>query len=232
MLNQALITILGRKKLFMEKAQQFRNFTLNYQSPQQNPTYDMVKGQLMLLDLLGNIFMSLEDYLVYSHHLRNPLRDFHKKIAARNTQVPENEINYLKGIVKKDINSYLLLPKSSDFQFQQEENDLVRSYLNNIVTDMYNKIRNILKFYNRYYRIYIRYKYVLPSILGLYSRTYDIKSNTNIISSFIYIRDNLDKKGKNKFNTYIIQATGLDVLTYFEDIADDIDTIFQFLVLS
>jgi len=237
-LNQSWITLIGRQMLFAEKAQHYRNYVSNYDFAEENISYDIVKMQLMLLDLLSSIFMSLEDYLGHSHHLRLSLGDFSKQIASKNWKVTENEIDYLKSLTKKDISKYLLLPDVSKLNVDYNDIKIVKKNFRNITQIVYKKMRQLLKFYKRYYRVYTKYKHILPAVLGLYARNYNLENiqDKDIVTSNIYIRDRVYVKNKKnrkyKYNTYVILSSGLQSLTYYEQIMEDIKSIFNLLALS
>ena len=90
------------------------------------------------------------------------------------------------------------------------------------------RIKRICKFYHRYYRVYIKYKHILPAVLGLSGKTYDPNDNKFHIDSNIFIRD----YSKHKYDTYIIRANGLESLEYYEAIMEDIKKVFEILLLS
>ncbi len=234
-LNQSVTTLIGRSMLLKEKAQQYRNFILSYETPEEIVTYDMVKMQLMFLDLLGNIFMLLEDFLGHSYHLRTSLKEFPKGIASINKKVAENEIYFLKQLKKKEMFSYLLLPDKSSLRIDRKQVSLVRKNFANITSRNYKRIKNIVRFYFRYYRVYIKYKHILPAVLGVYRKTYDPNLGKNIVASDIFIRDYKLTKGRskrNRYSTYVIHCTGLNSLSYLEDAVDDIRNVFEILLLS
>jgi hypothetical protein len=232
-LNQSVSTIIGRNMLFKEKAQQYRNFLLSYETSEEIVTYDMVEMQIMFLDLLSNIFMFLEDYLGHSYHLKTSMKDFPKQIASMNKRVAEKEIKYLKRLKKNNISSYLLLPDETGLGLNKKEISLVRKNFKNIVARNYNRIKNIVEFYRRYYRVYTKYKHILPAVLGVYRRIYDISKRKNILASDIFVRDYIfTKGGRKRYHTYILHSTGLEPLNYLEDVMDDLKNVFEILLLS
>ena len=239
-LNQSLVTCNARLALFKERAQQCRDYILRYQSLQENITYDIVKLQLMHLELLANIFMLLEDFLGHSHNLKlSALEHFPKLIASRNERVASCEISALAKLRTKGMSNYLLFP--SIVRPNCEEQQLLDSNLNNMAKDTLKRIKNILQFYSRYYRVYVKYKHILPAVLGVHHKKYDTKQNLTVASSYIYIRDYLEYRNKkvktlpnkkDKFYTYIVLASGLEPLTYYESIMDDIKRVYDIILLS
>lgn len=239
-LNQSIITSEARYGLFREKAQQCRNFILNYQSPQENVSYDIVKLQLMHLHLLTNIFMLLEDFLGHSHNLKlSTLEHFPKLIASRNDGVASREISALEKLNAKSISSYLLF--CGIIRPNRNEQQLLENNLNNMAKDILNRIKNVLQFYSKYYRVYVKYKHILPAVLGVHHKKYDTEQNFTVASSYIYVRDYLDYRNKkdkthhhkkDKFYTHIVLASGLEPLTYYESIMDNIKKVYNIILLA
>lgn len=150
-LNQSLITSNARKMIFDDKVQSFRNTILSYESPEQNISYDIAKLQILLLELLSNILMAFEEYLGHSYHLRKSLPDFVKLIASKNKRIAENEMIFLRGLKKKEISKYLLLPDIQSLnKLKTSEIKLVNKSLENIKREIFGRIKNIVKFYKRY----------------------------------------------------------------------------------
>ena len=218
----------GRYDLIQEKIKRYRDLILNPQLYQNNITFDVVKLQITQLDLLSDIFILLEEYLGYGYNLRISLTQFPKSIAGHNRGVIEKELNYLKNLKENDILNYLHLADYSSFPVSKSHKTLIRKNNNKLKKEVYKRIKRILKFYTRYYRIYIKYKHILPAVLGIYGKTYDSMNNKYEIDSHIYIRDYY----KNKYTTYIISSTGLGSLNSYQEIAEDIKVVFEILLLS
>jgi hypothetical protein len=139
----------------------------------------------------------------------------------------------LKRLKKNNISSYLLLPDETGLGLNKKEISLVRKNFKNIVARNYNRIKNIVEFYRRYYRVYTKYKHILPAVLGVYRRIYDISKRKNILASDIFVRDYIfTKGGRKRYHTYILHSIGLEPLNYLEDVMDDLKNVFEILLLS
>jgi hypothetical protein len=150
-----------------------------------------------------------------------------------NETTVKDELCELKKLRKKDIASYLLLPDVLSLDIDKTQIKAVRKNLEWITSSAYKSIRNILLFRQRYYRVYVKYKHILPAVLGLHTETIDTNQRKKILASDIFIRDyEFGKKGRKKNYTYIIRVTSLDSLKYFEEIMDDIRKVFELLLLS
>lgn len=230
-LNHSVVSCDARYSMLKEKAQLYRNLILNYQSLHENITDDFVKLQMLCLDLLSNIFMLLEDYLGHSHLLRKSLKNFPLQIASMNFGVAKDEIKHLEQLNSKNISNYLLITNVTLSDPKQRQ--LVKRSLKNLSNDILKRIKNIVRFYHNYERVYIKYKHILPAILGVHHKRYDIRTTSSVATSYIYIRDYFHvKKQKDKFYTYIVLATGLEPLTYYENIIDDIKKVYEIVLLS
>jgi hypothetical protein len=237
-INQSVITCDARYSLFKERADYCRNLILTYRSPDQNVTLDIVRLQLLHLDMLANIFMLLEDFLGHSSSLRFSLKEFPYRIASRNDRTASDEIEYLRKLKLRDVSSYLLHQNISGLN--GNESKLLQENYRNMRRDILKRIRKILEFHSRYYRVYIKYKHILPVVLGIHHKKYNIGQSFEVSNSFIYIRDFQERKKKpgiisrkrNKFHTYIVLASGLEPLTYYESIMDDIKLVYTLILIS
>jgi hypothetical protein len=225
------VNYLGRVLLLKEKIERFKSKLVLPNYFGKNPYIDMVKIHCEQLDLLSNIFIFMEDFLAYSFNLKESLvilQKFPVEIASENYNTAREEIKTLKNKKELDIHDYLLFPDVNKMKISNKERKLVNEKLAQISKDVHTRIQNIVTFYNNYYRVYLKYKHILPAIMGLHKPT-PHRSNRfqKNISSHIYIRD----YNKNQIRTYII-GCDLETLTYYEDIIKDIGSVFQLLLIS
>jgi hypothetical protein len=191
--------------------------------PVKNITCRVQKAHMIQLQIISGIFMLLEDYLVFSHNLRQPLPKFPGLIISENRNIVWNEIHELELISNSnDIRSYLLLPNPQTLQIKKEEKVFVESQLYALSREMYKRIKRIIKFFKDYGRVYAKYKHILPAIIGVHT----IEPDRYIISH-IYVRDS--QKGKSV--TYIIPCDN-ETLNYYKGLLDDIITTFDALLLQ
>jgi hypothetical protein len=223
-------TSIGRYMLLKEKTERIKNSLLSPMFPKRNLLFDMAKLHCELLDLLANVFMFLEDFLAYSHNLKtsDSLEMFPNKIASENYHTAQREIENLRRMTQSSVDAYLLLPGVGKMPINDNEKRFVIEVLDRIRAYVCDRIQNIVRFYDNYYRVYIKYKHILPAIIGLHQ----IKANPRNafeknISSHIYIRDYY----KKHFKSYVI-PWNIDTLTYYEDLIIDIKSLFELLVMS
>lgn len=95
--------------------------------------------------------------------------------------------------------------------------------LRNFVADIYERIQHITSFYEKYNRIYIKYKHIFSPLIGTIYK--DEKNGLEIPR--IFLRD-MDEK-KNTKNTYIL-STDNETIRYYEKLGDDISTVFSVLL--
>lgn len=231
LLSNAFTTSIGRFQLLKEKSERLKGNTLSPIFGDKNLYLDIAKIHCEQLDLLANVFMFLEDFLVYSHNLNDSLKrlqEFPKNIVFENWNIAENEMKNLTNKKKSDIGKYLLFPEPDQMQLSGKEKRIVKSVLSRISKDTFTRIQNLNKFYENHRRVYMKYKHVLPAIIGLYqTSSSDGKPETKYISSHIYIMDHY----KKKFATYVI-GWNIETITYYEDVFMDIKTLFELLILS
>ena len=153
---------------------------------------------------------------------------FPTKIASENNRTAQREIENLRNMTRSDIDSYLLIPDVGNMPVNTKDKIFIGEVLDRIRADVYERIKNILRFYDNYYRVYIKYKHILPAIIGLHQiRTTPRNIFQKNISSHIYIRD----YHKKNFKSYII-PWNIDTLSYYEDLVIDIKSLFELLVMS
>ncbi len=151
--------------LLSESINQFRTYLLQSNDMPGRSEY-VIKMHAIQLDLISRLFMLLEDYLSYS---------------------------YLLSI--DDISDYLLFKKVDELELNSNDKEFVTKYLNIFSKDIYERVKRIVKFFDNYYRVYIKYKHIFSAIFGIYG----IRDDRSI-ESYIYIRDYL----KEMPSTYII----------------------------
>jgi len=120
-----------------------------------------------------------------------------------------------------------LFPNIKHLLLNLNEKKFLNSQLHQLTNDAYKSTKNILKFYKKYWRVYIKYKHIFNALLGSYSVKLDTINKKKIVSSQIFIRDY-----NKRFSTYILPTTTLDSVNYYQDIIDDISNIFHLLVIS
>lgn len=226
-LHYALSSLMARRENISDKVNNFRNASLAKYSPTENIAVQISRRQVIHLDLLSSIFMFMEDFLGFSHNLRGPLSTFPKSIASKNYHTVEKEISFLKRCNKNDIKRMLLFPDITKFTIEGYEKKLVSKHLQNIANDTYLSLKNILRFYRRFYRVYIKYKHIFAAILGTGRERLDFANKNIVYSSQIFIRDY-----NEGFSTYIIPTTSIDSVDYYEDIIDAIYTVFLNLIIA
>lgn len=226
-LHYGFKALLARREILEKKLSDFRNYSLVEYPPLDNLIEEVSKRQVIHLDLLSSIFMFMEDFLGYSHNLRKSLISFPKHIASRNDKTVRDEIKYLTQLKKKDIPQYLLFPNIKLLSIDKSEKMLLNYHLQQIDNDEYKSIKNIIKFYKKYYRVYIKYKHIFTALLGFYNKRVDTKNKKIIISSQILIRDY-----NKRFSTYILPTTSIESVDYYQDVIDNILNIFITLIIS
>jgi hypothetical protein len=163
--------------------------------------------------------MLLEDYFSYSNLTRKSLVNFAESVASVKIELVRDEIKHLEQINTEDISDYLLFTAVDELQLNIDDREFINERLKTFSDDVYQRIKRIVKFYNNYYRVYVKYKHILSAIIGIYGIT-----NNREITSEIYIRDY-----KNEPATYVIPVH-LGVLEYYERIKEDIITVFETLI--
>jgi hypothetical protein len=225
--NQTILSH-SRVLLLQETAQRYRNYILQGIDSSSNMTDSIAKLHVTQLDLIAGIFMLLEDYIAYSHHLRRSLTDLPKTIVSKNIGLISNEIAHLKKLKLGDIRGYLLFPSLHDLNLGKEDRKFVSQVLRNIAKDIHNKIREITKFYQLYYRVYIKYKHIFTAVVGQHQA---IPSPYNPLQkevvSHLYVRDH----NEGRACTYIVPTT-LEALEYYESIIEDIGVVFDNLLTT
>ena len=226
-LQYGIKSIMARRDFLGNKINDFRNYSLMEFSPVDDLTEQISRRQIVHLDLLSSIFMFMEDFLGYSYNLRKPLHEFPKLIASRNDKTVKFEIDLLKKYKKKDINQFLLFTDVKLLPIDAGEKMIVNNHMKNIVDDTHKSIRSILRFYRKYYRLYIKYKHILSALLGFHRIYFDIHNKRQKISSQIYIRDY-----NRGFSTYMIPTTSMECVDYYQDIVEDIFNVFLTLMIA
>jgi hypothetical protein len=134
--------------------------------------------------------MFMEDFLVYSHYLHGDLSELPYLRASENISVPNQEVTYLEGIDIEGIAKFLLVHRTDELIIREDKKDFAAQKLDWINSTAYEKIKTILKFYNTYYRVYIKYKHGFSAIIGTYSIVRNSYSDRpDEIKSHIIIRD-------------------------------------------
>lgn len=121
----------------------------------------------------------------------------------------------------------LLFPDITKLSIDRCEKKVVNKHLQNIANDTYVSLKNILRFYAKFYRIYIKYKHIFAAILGTHSTIFDFQNRNIVYRSQIFIRDYT-----NGFATYIVPTTSIDSVDYYEDIINSIFTVFLNLIIA
>jgi hypothetical protein len=127
----------------------------------------------------------------------------------------------------REINQFLLLPSVTSLPIESHEKMIVNRHLQNISEDTFKSIKRILRFYRKYYRVYIKYKHIFSALLGFHRSFLDAHVKKQKISSQIYIRDY-----EKRFSTYIIPTTSIESVDYYQDIVDDIYNVFLTLMIA
>ncbi len=104
--------------------------------------------------------MLLEDYLSYSYLLRNSLVNLPKSIASKNIGIVNEEVKHLHQISIDDISDYLLFKKVDELELNNNDKEFVTKYLKIFSKDIYERLKRIVKFFDNYYRVYIKYKHI------------------------------------------------------------------------
>jgi hypothetical protein len=110
------------------------------------------------------------------------------------------------------------------------EKKIVNYHLQKIPEDYLPSIKTILRFYGKYYRVYIKYKHIFTALLGFQSSRLDIPRKKVIIGGQIYIRDYNDH-GK-RFSTYILPNTSIECVEYYQEMIDRIRHVFYILIYA
>ena len=229
-LQYGIKSLKARWGLLEKKVSEFRDCSLAEFSPVDSQTEQISRRQIIHLDLLSSIFMFMEDFLGYSYNLRKPSQEFPKLIASRNYKTVEKEIALLEKLKKRDIGQFLLFPDLEPLSLDSNEKKIVNHHLQKISEDYLSSIKIILRFYGKYYRVYIKYKHIFTALLGFQSNRLDIPRKRVIIGGQIYIRDyNGNSKG---FSTYILPNTSIECVEHYQEIIDRIRHVFYLLIYA
>lgn|SRR5574341_1105660 len=189
----------------------------------------ITRTQVLQLEIIAGLFMILEDYLTFSRLMRTTLRELPLRIAHQNAMgIMKDEIDYLREIRILEMRNYLLFPDIKTLGLSTKEKRFLRFHLQDLAKKTLAITKRIVIFYDRYNRIYVRYKHAFTPLVGLPGKHIDPASGKTSLSSIIYVRDiTVDKKSrKDKIVTYLL-PTDLGALDYYEGILKDLQVIFS-----
>ena len=80
----------------------------------------------------------------------------------------EKEIKHLKALDNEGVSKYLLLPTTDRLPLPDNDKKFVQETLKDLSEGVGTRINQITRFYDNYYRVYIRYKHIFSAIIGTY----------------------------------------------------------------
>lgn len=80
----------------------------------------------------------------------------------------EKEIKHLKALDNEGVSKYLLLPTTDRLPLPDNDKKFVQETLKDLSEGVGTRINEITRFYDNYYRVYIRYKHIFSAIIGTY----------------------------------------------------------------
>lgn len=115
---------------------------------------------------------------------------------------------------------------AQELPISNTEKQFVKGVLKIILTDVQERIKRIIKFYNDYHRVYNKYKHIFTAQIGTYSIENDI------VKPRIFIKDECkDEKGFLQKCTYVL-PTDIETIEYFEKIKNNVLVVFLTLLES
>jgi hypothetical protein len=199
----------------------YESLRLPMSADKSSSSNNVIKGQIIQLDLISKLFMFMEDYLSYSYYLHNAKEELPTKILSHDSVVWK-EIEHLKSLDNDGIYKYLLLPNSDNLPLSHDDREFVKETLSNLVRDILGRIKEITNFYDKYNRIYIKYKHIFSALIGT---SYKDEKNRIEIPR-IFMRDiNKDKT----ICTYIL-STDNETVDYYGKLGNDTSKVFSILL--
>jgi len=219
----------ARIERLKETIEALRTLFLRGEFPTSMAEEAVTNAQVLQLEIVSGLFMILEDYLTFSHVLRINIKELPRLIVHQRTMgVMKDEIDYLRGLTLSDMGNYLLYPYFKTLGLSAKEQRFLKFHLVDLSKKSLAIIKRLVIFYDRYGRIYARYKHAFTALVGLPGGHFDAASGRTSLSSIIYVRDiTVDKQSKkDKIVTYLL-PTDLVALNYYEDILQDLKVIFS-----
>lgn len=218
LLTYQIILAEARSELIKESTEKFRMYLVDTENSSMAERL-FIKLHATQLDLISKMFMLMEDYLIYSYFLRNNKKELPYMIMSNTMGLGEKEIRHLRDLDKEGLSKYLLLPTTDRMPLSDDDKKFVQEALDDLSEGVRTRINEITRFYDNYYRVYIRYKHIFSAVIG----TYSDEQNKKIPR--IFIRD------RNKRNDYTyVLPSNIETLQYYEKLNDDLTKVFLILL--
>jgi hypothetical protein len=193
-----------------------------------NAKYDVeavIRLQMAQMDLISALFVLMEDYLSYSHFLRNDRIQLSEMILGEKT-VTWKEVDFLEALNLDQTYQYMLLASVDRFpMLDNQEKAIVKKNLEIFARDIYDRIKRIVNFFRNHNRVYVKFKHIFPGIVGAYT----IQQNIDIPRIFVRDRILNRKTGVTEAAVYIL-PNSLEAFDYYDNMKNDISRVFLSLL--
>lgn len=177
------------------------------------------------LDVLQRIFLTLEDFLTYTHVLSSEPRSLAATLATKSSNFA-SEIGHLSGMNTHDLWAFLKYPDLSKLGLSFEERRFVRGILRRSIRNQKDRILRVSTFWRNHYNVYLKYKHRFSVLLGMY------QTSGEKVVSHIYVRsEERARSNRKKVFSYVIPVD-LETANYYEEVTEDLFDLFQFILKS